>query len=115
MANDEESRTSEGSGYEAVVILGALALGAAVALLYAPRSGKHTRRQLRRSYEEIRDRAADLGDDLVDRVDELRRFVTRRMEAGQEYVGQKRDDLLAGLSGLEQSLEGLKRTLARKE
>ncbi len=113
MMDDAENRTREGSGYEALVILGAVAVGAAVALLYAPHSGRRTRRQLRRGYEDIRDRAADLSDDLVDRVEELRRFVARRMDAGQEYVGQKKDDLLTGLNALEESLDGLKRKLAR--
>ncbi len=113
MANEGED-THEAGASELLLILGAVAVGAAIALLYAPRSGKRTRRQLRRGYEEIRDRAAELSDDLVDRVDDLRQFVAGRMEAGQEYVGQKKDDLLSRVSALQDSLEGLKRRLGRQ-
>ncbi len=114
MANEGEGHTSDRASLDAVLILGALAVGAAVALLYAPRSGERTRRQLRRRYEDLRDRAADLGDDLVDRVEELRQLVARRVDASQDYVGQKKEDVLAGLSALQESLDSLKQKLSRR-
>jgi hypothetical protein len=40
--------------------------------------------------------------------------VTRRIEAGQDYVGQKKDDVLASLRGLEESLDTLKKRLGRR-
>jgi gas vesicle protein len=50
------------------------AIGAGVALLMAPNSGKKTRKRLTRGAEDLKDRAADgweeLADDVRDRVDE---------------------------------------------
>ena len=57
---------------------------------------------------------ADLGEDLVESVEDLQRSVTRRIEAGQDYVGQKKDDVLASLKGLEESLGTLKTRLGRR-
>jgi gas vesicle protein len=112
--SDERDTTGEQSGgVEILLLLVGVAIGALVGVLYAPQSGGRTRRQLRRKYEDIRDRAAEVGDDLVERVEDLRRFVTRRIEAGHDYVGQKKDDVLAGLAGLEESLDTLKKRLGR--
>ena len=52
------------------VIFGAAA-GAAAGLLTAPRSGRHTRRMLRRTGEELQDRLAETGEDWIDRGREL--------------------------------------------
>lgn len=50
------------------------AIGAGVALLMAPNSGKKTRKRLTRGAEDLKDRATDgweeLADDVRDRVDE---------------------------------------------
>ncbi len=47
------------------------AIGAAVALLYAPQSGERTRRMIARKAEEGRDVMADAGRDLMDQGREL--------------------------------------------
>jgi gas vesicle protein len=50
------------------------AIGASVALLMAPTSGKKTRKRITRSAEELRERATDrweeVADEVRDRVDE---------------------------------------------
>ncbi len=50
------------------------AIGAGVALLMAPTSGKKTRKRITRSAEDLKEKAADrwdeLADDVRDRVDE---------------------------------------------
>lgn len=55
------------------LVLGAV-IGAGVALLTAPESGKRTRRKIRRAAEGIRtdagDRWQDLAEDVKDRVDD---------------------------------------------
>ncbi len=45
--------------------------GAAVALLFAPRSGKELRRDLRRKYEDAIDAVEDFTDEAKGRVDEV--------------------------------------------
>lgn len=47
------------------------AIGASIALLYAPASGRETRRKLKRGAEEGRDALLDGGRDLVDRGRDL--------------------------------------------
>ena len=55
----------------AVWFLTGAALGAAIALLYAPQSGVETRRLLTRKAREGRDALSEVGDDLMDRGKEL--------------------------------------------
>ena len=47
------------------------AVGAAVAILYAPQSGKETRRLIAKKTEESRDRLADSGKEVMDKGKEL--------------------------------------------
>lgn len=44
------------------------AVGAGLALAYAPYSGKKTRRKLRNYSEDVKDRMADYADSLKDRI-----------------------------------------------
>lgn len=63
MHDDEYSGVSFISG----LLLGA-AVGAGVALLLAPQSGRRTRRMLVRSVEDMADTAVDRWDDVTDEV-----------------------------------------------
>jgi gas vesicle protein len=49
------------------IVLGA-AVGAGVALLLAPQSGRKTRKLISRNAEHLRDRASDRWDELADEV-----------------------------------------------
>ena len=68
-------------GFLCLGMLAGLAAGAAVGLLTAPHSGRHTRRLLRRRGEEIQDRVTEASEDWVDRgrefVDEAARTARR--------------------------------------
>jgi gas vesicle protein len=64
MYYDEES---SGLSFVAGLLLGAI-IGAAAALLSAPRSGRKTRRGLRRQVSGVRDRASGHWEDLTDEV-----------------------------------------------
>jgi gas vesicle protein len=55
-------RTVEKVGW---LLIGAAA-GAGIALLYAPRSGRETRKIIRRSAEDARDAIVDKGEDILD-------------------------------------------------
>ena len=63
------SREDNGAGL--MWFLAGAAVGAAVALLYAPQSGEDTRRLIVRKTEESRDVLADSGKDILDRGKEL--------------------------------------------
>lgn len=64
MEYDQEAQVFN---FIAGLLLGAV-LGAGVALLAAPESGRRTRRRLRKAAGEIKDTAADRWDDLADEV-----------------------------------------------
>ena len=62
---------SQEYGGKAVWFMAGIAIGATVALLYAPATGEDTRRQLSRKAQRGRDALADSGSDLLDRGREM--------------------------------------------
>lgn len=80
-----ERRGDTGSAF----IVG-LALGAGIALLFAPRSGEETRRELkrhaRRAAGAARDAAGDLSETVVDRYEQAKRGVEDRIEAARRAL-----------------------------
>jgi gas vesicle protein len=113
MANTGVNHSGTQAGLNLFLVVGGALIGAVVALLYAPQSGQRTRRQILRKYEDVRDRAADLSDGLVERVGDLGRSAVRQIDAGKDYVGEKKEELLAGISSRDGSLSSLRRRLTR--
>ena len=83
---------SRGNGEKFLYMLAGMGLGAGVALLFAPKSGRETRRYLSRLAREGRERVLDTGEEFVDRgkkvyehgkavVDEAMEFVDRGRRA----------------------------------
>lgn len=70
-------------------------LGTGVALLFAPRSGKETRRELQDSARKLRERAEDAArqvqESVVDSVDSVRRQVEEGMDAARRAVDTGRE------------------------
>lgn len=64
-----------GTGSLALAVLAGAAIGAAVALMMAPRSGRDTRRVIRKRAAGLRDTAGHVIDDTAD---DLRRELRRR-------------------------------------
>lgn len=58
-------------------VIGA-ALGAGVALLYAPKSGKETRRLLRRKGERAREALVETGEEIIEKGRELGEEIAER-------------------------------------
>jgi hypothetical protein len=102
----ERSEMNHG-GRGVLLLLGGVVMGAAVGLLTAPRSGERTRRQLLRTAEDVKDQAAEVYDDVTERLEDLRRGVTQKFEAGKKYLDTKKPGLLNRPSGLTNPLHRL--------
>jgi gas vesicle protein len=81
------------------------ALGASLALLFAPEGGRQTRTRLRGLATDARDRSTDLVDDVKDRVEdaivvgkeifeEKKAILTAAYQAGKDAMEKERGKLL---------------------
>ena len=86
MANDE----SGGAGSILLAFLLGAVRGAAVALLYAPQSGKETREYLNERANEARARAADAAAKGREAINQGRETLTTAIERGREAYQQAR-------------------------
>jgi gas vesicle protein len=67
-------------GTAVTFLLIGLGAGALVGLLFAPKTGRQLRRELRRKYEDAREAVGEFADEAKDRVEEA-------MDRGSEWVG----------------------------
>ena len=88
----EESGTGEKALY---FVLGAF-IGAATALLLAPRTGEETRRLLASKARESADRMADQGRAVAEKT-------TSYLDKGKEILQQQRDQISAALEAGKQA------------
>lgn len=113
--DDDRRIVVEQSGPGIIPFLAGLAIGAGLALLFAPQTGEETRRDLARRGRQVRDRAQELAGDLRDRaesglskarsrvedgvdsareaVTRGRRKVSRAVTSGRQAAHQAREDL----------------------
>lgn len=110
----QDETTAGDVARDVLLVLGGALIGAAVALLYAPQSGTRTRKQIHRGVENVGDRARDVGDDVLSKVEDLKRHVSKQLDEGLDYVGEKRDVFLNSLSSLEEKLSGIRSKITRK-
>jgi gas vesicle protein len=75
---------SDSNGNSFGWFLAGLGVGAAVGMLYAPKAGQETREDLRR-------RAEDSRDYVVNRAKEAREQATKLVDKGKEVVDQQKD------------------------
>jgi len=100
-----------------------VAIGAGVALLFAPRSGQETRREIRRGVRRVgaaaRDRVRDVADQVVGTVDEARRSVEEGIDGARMAVElkgrQMRQAVRAGRLAAAQAREQLERRIAEEK
>ncbi len=100
--------SSEDRGYSAAAVALAFivggALGASLAMLFAPESGRRTRERLRDLAADVRDRTLDISDDLRDKaedaiergrevLDEKKSIVSAAVQAGREAMQRERSRL----------------------
>lgn len=84
-----EYNSSQVGGYLAAFAIGA-ALGAGIALLYAPRSGKETRELLARKGRELKDKAEEGFEDAKEFIREKKAEIHAAVEAGKEAMREER-------------------------
>ena len=107
------------TGSAGAFLLGA-AIGAGIALLFAPRSGLETREELRRGARRVRDRAEDLVEDATDRISdsftEARERVESRIDRARQAVDMKRQQVArameAGRAAAHQARADLERRIS---
>jgi gas vesicle protein len=80
----ESSERSGGAGTALSFLLIGLGVGTVLGLLYAPKPGKQTRKELRRRYEDARDTFEDWKEDARD-------FAEEAVERGTEIADEVRE------------------------
>ena len=97
-----------------------LAVGAGIALLFAPRSGEATRRDIKRRAMRVRraaeKAASDVADTVSDSFNDARRRVEEKLDAAREAVDMKRQQVQrameAGRVAARQAREELENRIA---
>ena len=88
-------------GSKVVWFMAGIAIGATVALLYAPASGEDTRRQISRKAQKGRDALADSGSDILDRGRDM-------YERGRKLADEAADMFERGRKIVESTASNLK-------
>ena len=78
-------------GTAVTFLLIGLGIGALSALLFAPQSGKATRKQLRRKYEDALDTVEDWTEQAGDMWDKGKDYAKDAKDRGAEYVSKAAD------------------------
>jgi len=98
-----EERGYSGSAVALGFLLGG-ALGACLALLFAPESGRRTRERLRDLASDVRDKTIDVSEELRDKaedalergrevIEEKKSILSAAVQAGREAIQRERDRL----------------------
>jgi gas vesicle protein len=92
-------------------------IGAGVALLYAPQSGKKTRQDIARYSRKAKRRAEEIVDEIRGSVSELTETVSEKaselLDKGKDVAEDAKQDLLKALEEGQHKLEKQKNRLAR--
>lgn len=121
--DDEEyviiERRSGGVG----VFLAGIAVGAALALLYAPQSGAETRAEIRRNARKVKRTAVDLAEGVQEKVsgafEAAREEVENRLESARHAIEVKKQQVSraveAGREAAQQARADLERRIAESK
>ncbi len=83
--SDQDERSSIGTSL--VVFLLGVAVGATVAILYAPSAGSETRAQIAETAGRVKERAAEISHQVAEKAGEIKEKVAARVHTGQETGG----------------------------
>jgi gas vesicle protein len=120
MHHQEESCSS---GVAVLSFLTGTAIGAALALLLAPRSGRETRELIAEYGSEFRDKAVgeirgrgedvmEHGRDMVERGKEMINRGTEMVNHGRDYIDEKKKTLSAAVEAGKEAMKREKETLS---
>lgn len=112
--NDEIVYVRDDSGSGVKWFLAGAVLGGALALLFAPHSGEHTRRMIRRKAEDLRELAEEGLDELGDRFEEGKDRVRDEADRLKERFQDRVEDVRSRASETASAVRGAGHT-AREE
>ena len=92
-----EERGYSGSAVALGFLLGG-ALGACLALLFAPESGRRTRERLRDLASDMRDKTIDVSEELRDKAEDV-------LERGREVIEEKKTILSAAVQAGREAMQ----------
>ena len=95
-----------------VVFGSGIAIGAAVALLYAPQSGVVTRKKLRNGIEDAEEYLEDAGDYLKEQAEKLSKEAQKALKITREYANDTVDSAGDFLAGAAKSVKNAKSLIA---
>ncbi len=95
---------AENGGAKFGYFLAGLGIGAAIGILFAPRSGEETREYLRERYDDTRDLAKRKAREIKDRTEEL-------VEKGKDFVDRQRESVEAAVDAGKQAYRDEKRRM----
>ncbi len=101
----------------ALMLISGGILGAGLALLYAPQSGKKTRRKITRYTKKVRNEAEELARDMAGSVSEMAENLSDKtselVDKGNDIAGDWRNTLLESIEEGQRSLERQRKKLSQ--
>jgi gas vesicle protein len=85
MSENNGNNISPIGGYLTAVTIGAL-VGAGIALLYAPCSGKETRKLLKRRAGQLKDKAGDVLEGAKETIQHAKEGIANALDTGKEAL-----------------------------
>ncbi len=90
------------------LVIGAI-LGAGIALLFAPQSGKRTRKDFVRFARKTKDKAEDLASDLMESlselVDEVAEKTSEALSKGKDFTSDAKKEILKAIDKQKEKVE----------
>lgn len=97
-------------------IIGGL-IGAAIALLYAPKSGKETRRDISRTVGKVRKGASEIAEDTIESINRFARDIKERaediIEKGVDLSESAKKEIIETLEEGQKNLEKQRRRIIK--
>ena len=110
---DENDRITSG----ALMLIAGGIIGAGLALLFAPQSGKRTRKDIARLARKTKYKAEDIVDDFVDAVSDMADAVGEKagdiLDQGRDVAHDAKKELLRAIENGQEKLEKQRARLAK--